>query len=371
MRAFVLMPFDEGFRKIYDLVICPALESAGYDITRADSELDQQNVLKDVVRGIAMADLVIVDLTTRNANVLYELGLSHALGRNTVLLAQSMDEVPFDLRSYRIVRYSTEFDEIDTLKEQLVEIGKRHAAGEIEFGSPVSDFLTDKDLESTGSAVAPRTVAETDTVVPPPQEGFLDAIVNFEDSSSDIKERLLKVSASTEKVGDRAEAATQRMTALQRAGGPGLVAQAHKVASEVGKALDEYADELEQESPGVAANVEALINGGLAYTSWITSQAEIDRETAENNREQLHQLGTATKSGIEGLRSFRSNLEELSPISSDIARGSRRAIVALDGVLGSLEQVQAFAEKSVGLLDERLDTPDDGYQSKNDDEQNR
>lgn len=359
MRAFVLMPFDEGFRKIYDLVITPALQKAGYEINRADTELDQQNVLKDVVRGIATADLVIVDLTTRNANVLYELGLSHALGRNTVLLAQSMDEVPFDLRSYRIVRYSTEFDEIDSLRQQLQEIGTKHKAGDIEFGSPVSDFLPDRDLESSKAIQSSPSVAEREEEESPPKEGFLDAIVNFESSSADIQERMFNVGASTEKVGNRAQAATQRMNALQQSGGPGMVVQAHRIAGEVGRALDEYADELEQESPGVAKAVETLINGGMAYTSWITSQSEIDRETAKNNREQLHELGTATEAGIKGLRGFRTNLEELSPISTDIGRGSRRAIAALDGVLGSLEQVQAFAEKAVGLLDERLRDPDD------------
>ena len=357
MRVFVLMPFDEEFRKIYDRLIVPAMERAGYEVSRADSELDQQNVLKDVVRGIAMADLVIADLTTRNANVLYELGLSHALRSNTVLLAQSIDEVPFDLRSYRIVRYSTEFDEVEKLVEQLEEIGTKHVEGDIEFGSPITDFLPDRDTETYKAMPSPEGVTAADTE---PEEGFLDAIVNFEASTTDIKDRLFRVGASTEKIGNQAQGATERMNALQRTGGRGIVAQAHKIASEMGAFLDEYADELELESPGVAADVEALINGGLAFTAWVTSQPEIDRETAKENRGQLNELGVATESGIEGLRSFRGVLEELSPISGDIARGSRRAIHALDQVLGSLEQVQAFTEKAVGLLDERLeDEPDD------------
>jgi hypothetical protein len=344
------MPFDDDFRKIYDRLIVPALNRAGYEVTRADSELDQQNVLKDVVRGIAMADLVIADLTSRNPNVLYELGLSHALGRNTVLLAQSMDEVPFDLRSYRIVRYSTEFDEAENLASQLEKIGEKHVDGEIEFGSPITDFLLDDKGGSDSSVSTLREVAdETGS-----EEGFLDAFVNFEGSSNDIKERLTRIGDSTERVGEKFESSSEKMRSIQRAGGPGVVVQAHRIASEVGNALGEFAQELEEESPGVATDVETLINGGMGFTSWVTSQTEIDIESAEVNREQLQELGTATAAGLNGLQSFRTNLVELGPISSDVARGSKRAIGALDGITGSLEQVQAFTEKAVDLLDERL-----------------
>jgi hypothetical protein len=355
MRAFILMPFDADFQKIYDRLIVPALEQAGFEVKRADSELDQQNVLKDVVRGIATADLVVADLTSRNANVLYELGLSHALGRNTVLLAQSIEEVPFDLRSYRIVRYSTEFDEVENLVSQLKEIGSRHAAGEIDFGSPITDFLPDKASADSDSAQASAPPAPTASSADgASEEGFLDAFVNFEAAGGEIKDGMVRIAASTEKIGNRAEAATQKMNSVQQAKSPGIIIQAHKIASEMGAALEEYAQELEDESPGVASAVETLINGGMAFTSWVTSQSEIDRDTAEHNRDQLHELGVATEAGLNGLQGFRGNLVELAPISSDMGRGSRRAIAALDDVTESLEQVQAFTDKAVGLLDERI-----------------
>lgn len=101
-QAFVLTPFDPEFSSIYEDLIKPALEDAGYDVARADSFLDQQNILRDIIRGIATAHLIVADLTTLNPNVLYELGLCHGLRIPTILLAQSMEEVPFDLRPYRI-----------------------------------------------------------------------------------------------------------------------------------------------------------------------------------------------------------------------------------------------------------------------------
>lgn len=63
MNAFVIMPFDPEFQSVYDDLIKPALEEAGYDVERADSFLDQQNILSDIVRGIGDADLVVAELT--------------------------------------------------------------------------------------------------------------------------------------------------------------------------------------------------------------------------------------------------------------------------------------------------------------------
>ena len=88
-------------------------------MARADTSLDQQNVMRDVVHGIANADLVVADVTGLNGNVMYELGIAHGLGRPTVILSQAMSEVPFDLRAYRVQEYSTHFRDADQLRRAL------------------------------------------------------------------------------------------------------------------------------------------------------------------------------------------------------------------------------------------------------------
>jgi hypothetical protein len=83
-------------------LIKAGLEEASYDVKRADSLHDFHNILGSIVRRITTAKLVIAELTTLNPNVFYELGLCHGLGIPTVLLAQSIDEVPFDLQGYTV-----------------------------------------------------------------------------------------------------------------------------------------------------------------------------------------------------------------------------------------------------------------------------
>ena len=57
------MPFDEGFDEVYQLFIATAVSEAGYDVVRADDIRNQQNIVKDVIAGLADSALVIADLT--------------------------------------------------------------------------------------------------------------------------------------------------------------------------------------------------------------------------------------------------------------------------------------------------------------------
>jgi hypothetical protein len=54
-----------------------------------------------------MARLAIADVTERNPNVNYELGLAHALGLPTIIISQNMEDVPFDYRHRRCILYKT------------------------------------------------------------------------------------------------------------------------------------------------------------------------------------------------------------------------------------------------------------------------
>jgi hypothetical protein len=366
LRAFVVMPFDPEFQAVYEQLIVPALNAVGYDVKRADSDLDQQNVLKDVVRGIATADLVVAELTSRNPNVLYELGVSHALRRNTVLITQSMEDIPFDLRTYRVIRYSTQFDAAGKLREQLEAIGKGHRDGDIDFGSPVIDFLPDQAIanvrDGTGKSqmqeeASANDVPSGDTDIDgdgEAKEGYLDAILAVEAADGQLKERLTTIADSTQRIGEEFTTKTQEVQAIQEAGGPGMTAKAHRVAGEIGKALDSYAADLNAEAPTLESDIEQLINGGLTFTAWLADQEDIDIEQAISNRNSLAELGATTKEGLAGIAGFRALLVQLSGISRDMARGTGRAITALDRVIGALEQVEAFTEKAVDLLNERI-----------------
>lgn len=97
LECFTLMPFDEKYREIYDNVYKPVCAENGLSCWRVDEVSRPGSITRDIVEGIFDADIVIADLTTRNANVFYELGIAHCSGNKTIMTAQSMADVPFDI----------------------------------------------------------------------------------------------------------------------------------------------------------------------------------------------------------------------------------------------------------------------------------
>jgi hypothetical protein len=105
-RCFALMPFDKAFTPVYARCVKPAVSTLGWQCSRADEISQTREVMSIVWEEILRADLIIADLTGRNANVYYELGFAHASGKNTILLTQDITDVPFDLRHRQLVEYS-------------------------------------------------------------------------------------------------------------------------------------------------------------------------------------------------------------------------------------------------------------------------
>ena len=90
------------------------------------------------------AKVVIADLTEKNANVLYETGLAHALGNNVIMLTQDDTEaVPFDLKNYKIIKYDVgKFGSAERLKNDIKRTIDALADWTKKPSNPVQDFLS-------------------------------------------------------------------------------------------------------------------------------------------------------------------------------------------------------------------------------------
>jgi hypothetical protein len=93
-------------RHYYETIFKPAIEKTGLHAVRADAEIFATGKIIDQVwRGINAAKVLVAELTTRNANVFYELGLAHALNKPVVLVSSNESDVPFDLQHIRVIYY--------------------------------------------------------------------------------------------------------------------------------------------------------------------------------------------------------------------------------------------------------------------------
>lgn len=105
---FCLSPFRDPYNIVFTDHICGVVR--GIDPTirciRADSIFDNRPIMEDIWTNINRARIVISDLSERNPNVFYETGIAHTVGKEVILITQSMDDVPFDLRHLRCIVYN-------------------------------------------------------------------------------------------------------------------------------------------------------------------------------------------------------------------------------------------------------------------------
>ena len=104
--VFVLLPFKNTV--VFDKIIAPVARGLGLTCKKADDLFTTGTIMQDVANMIRRATLVIADLTGKNPNVFYELGLAHAFKKPVVLLTQSDEDVPSDLKPQRYYVYNIE-----------------------------------------------------------------------------------------------------------------------------------------------------------------------------------------------------------------------------------------------------------------------
>lgn len=125
----IMMPFGAGFAKVHH-AIKSACSDANLQCKRADDIWNNSTIIQDIVDLIFVADIVVVDFTGKNSNVMYETGIAHTLGKHVVPITQSIEHVPFDLQSHRVLQYHPNQEGLtkltNELTKRLVTIKKGH-----------------------------------------------------------------------------------------------------------------------------------------------------------------------------------------------------------------------------------------------------
>lgn len=104
--CFVMMPFANPIGGYYATIYEPAIKKAGLTPVRADADIFATGKIIDQIwSGLNRAKVLVAELTGRNPNVLYELGLAHALHKPVVLISSNEADVPFDVRHVRVIYY--------------------------------------------------------------------------------------------------------------------------------------------------------------------------------------------------------------------------------------------------------------------------
>jgi hypothetical protein len=117
-KCFVIMPFDAELDYVYR-VVRETVEHHNMDCLRADERFISEPIIEDVKSQIAGADFVVADFTNRNPNVYFEAGLADAWKKKWIVLAQSTNDLAFDVQHIRTIIYSNKMGADSKLRESL------------------------------------------------------------------------------------------------------------------------------------------------------------------------------------------------------------------------------------------------------------
>jgi len=106
--CFVIMPFGGKWDRYYEQYYSPAITDAKLTPVRADEVFRAGSVLHQIVDKLSAAAMVLADVSESNRNVHYELGLAHALGKPTILVAPAGMSLFFDVSQERMIVYDKE-----------------------------------------------------------------------------------------------------------------------------------------------------------------------------------------------------------------------------------------------------------------------
>ncbi|RSQ24223.1 hypothetical protein EA709_16665 [Acinetobacter baumannii] len=123
--CFIIMPiadhpdYKQGhFKRVYEDIIKPACQAAGYRAIRADDVAQTNLIHLDILQKLLESPMAICDLSTRNPNVLFELGLRQAFDKPTILIQEVGTPQIFDINLFRYTQYRNGLDYRDVLADQ-------------------------------------------------------------------------------------------------------------------------------------------------------------------------------------------------------------------------------------------------------------
>lgn len=142
-------PFD--YDQMYQGVLVPTVAQAGMSMQRADAMHGGDTVIEPVWRGIQQAEIVLIVFSPASTNVSLEFAMAYLIGKKMIYLTQDSDDLPSDVRGLRTIRYSSNFADMNRMRDELL------AALETMREEPSAEMML-VPMPTTGATPAPGMV---------------------------------------------------------------------------------------------------------------------------------------------------------------------------------------------------------------------
>ena len=139
---------EQKWTEAFTELFVPAITEAGFGYVCERSDIRNGAFTKDIIQNLKNSHVVLADITHFNANVMWELGIRHALSKRTILIARNdVMQIISDLKIYGVIPYSTSnISEINAFKKKIKEILQKIENEPERSDSPVFDFLNVEEL---------------------------------------------------------------------------------------------------------------------------------------------------------------------------------------------------------------------------------
>jgi len=163
-KCFVIMPFGKkkdvdgyevDFDHVYHELIYKAVKELGVDCERCDEIIGTGSIHKKMFRGIFDADVAVVDITSLNPNVFYELGVRHSLHKSVTLVIRRNSNlpIPFNISGMSILGYDIDSDDhLESSRKKIRDI-IRNGLDAPSIDSIVHDILDDLKVEKRSKPI--------------------------------------------------------------------------------------------------------------------------------------------------------------------------------------------------------------------------
>lgn len=328
-KVFFIMPFEQDYFDLYEEFKNRFGEK--FDFSHAGDLDNQQNIIKDIVVGIAEADIIIADLTGLNPNVFYELGIAHTMDKKAIIITQNLDDLPFDIRSYRANEYSLKFNKIPSFMKEMEKLLNGAIDGSVNYGNPVNDFAP-KNTVIVETPVSEKATEATNSAEEEADEeelGFLDFMTNIEERGVLILNEVIAIKDGMEAVGSETNKATTEINRVKTKSGKIDPVFAQTVCKKLSVPVNKFAIDLAEHVDIISENWDVIENSyfGLLDNPFI--------KIPEN---------------IIGLQSSNDKLKEMQVALKNSNAAIETLIFSLSGSMG----VERKLTKSIRLLQDGL-----------------
>lgn len=348
--VFVITPFGEDFLALYEEL--KKSFSDEFEFTNGGDLDNQRSILKDIVEGINSADVIIADLTGLNPNVFYELGLAHAMNKKVIIITQDIEELPFDIKSYRVNEYSLQFNKLPKLKDELAKLLHGAVDGSVGYGNPVFDYLPDFNPQKESTSVMRdlqevTIVNEEQYVEKDDDKGILDYISDIQENALSMSDHISTMNTDMSELNDAISCCSAEIDRAKENSRVVDVSFVRKVCRKLSEPMNDFSGKLKKHVELIEIHWNNVENGYLSLLDNSYVRSEIGLKDMQEAIVSLQDMQDSMVESDEKVGEFITVLKNTMGMERKLNRAINELILQLEAYLSMTSTIDSSIDRIV------------------------